>query len=252
MPRTRVIEWPPGSGRSAEYDDAEFELLRSLQQRCERGEITQEQLGREIGHLHDAKVELEARVATSAPAVISRTGLKTPDRLHGAVSEPSLPIEVDPSVDLREAVEIPPVVWDAIAQRVDELTATIESRPTERVWTPSYRMVGLIGEWHFSRLLDERFELSKLYDGGRDFGDIDVKTVPYYAEPLLKRLSTDKFVASFYALCATDLDQRLVRYVGWATRNELRDAPESEYGYGPTRTLTEAALRGGLPPRGRL
>jgi hypothetical protein len=57
------IEWPAGSGRVADYNPQELALVRNLVARCRRGEITQEQLELELGHFHDAKVELGAELA---------------------------------------------------------------------------------------------------------------------------------------------------------------------------------------------
>jgi hypothetical protein len=155
----------------------------------------------------------------------------------------------EPPSDPHATAEIPAVEWEAIARRVSELKATVQQRAShERVWNPDYRTVGMAGEWHFARLLGVEFKIDKLYDGGRDFGQIDVKSVPYFDHPLLNRLTTDKFAAAFYALCAVELNKRLVRYVGWATKDELLAAPVFDYRFGPTHTLGEAALRKGLPP----
>jgi hypothetical protein len=154
----------------------------------------------------------------------------------------------DPPSDPHATAAIPAAEWDAIARRVAELKATAHSRPQERIWNPEFLTVGLVGEWHFAQLLGVTFNIGKLYDGGCDFGQIDVKSVPYFDHPLLNRLAADKFRAAYYALCAVDLNKRLVRYVGWATKDELLAAPDFDYRFGSTHTLGEEALRRGLPP----
>lgn len=59
--RTR-IEWPPGSGRVGEYTDAERELVNDLRRQFERGEITVDELKRQVTVIHDLKVDLKAHL----------------------------------------------------------------------------------------------------------------------------------------------------------------------------------------------
>lgn len=56
------MEWPRGSGRVAEYGPHEDRVLRDLVAACERGEITEAQLGREVGVIHALKVDLDATI----------------------------------------------------------------------------------------------------------------------------------------------------------------------------------------------
>lgn len=55
--RTLKIEWPPRSGRVAEYTTDELEYVRGFIRRKEAGEITAAALNLQIGHIHDVKVE---------------------------------------------------------------------------------------------------------------------------------------------------------------------------------------------------
>lgn len=154
---------------------------------------------------------------------------------------------IDAQHDPHEPGEIPDDVWQSLSARARELQATAHERPQERVWNKAFLIIGLIGEWHFARLLGVPFDVGKLYDGGRDFGDVDVKSVPYFDRPLLNRLVADPFKAKRYALCAVDVPSRRVRYVGWATREELQAAPVFDYRFGDTHTLDERSLRRGMP-----
>ena len=58
----KEVEWPRGSGRVAEYTDAERELMTDLIVQYERGEITVEELQRQVDVLHDLKVDLDAHL----------------------------------------------------------------------------------------------------------------------------------------------------------------------------------------------
>jgi hypothetical protein len=58
----KKIEWPPGSGRVAEYEPHELDDIRALNKQHERGEITDAELQRQVALIHDLKVELGARI----------------------------------------------------------------------------------------------------------------------------------------------------------------------------------------------
>jgi hypothetical protein len=61
------IEWPPGSGRAANYTEAERELMNDLRRQCEEGEITFDQLARQVNAIHDLKVYLDASLIEEEP-----------------------------------------------------------------------------------------------------------------------------------------------------------------------------------------
>jgi hypothetical protein len=57
-----MLEWPKGSGRSADYTDDERADVRAMIAAATAAGIPKTQTGREIEVLHDLKVELGARL----------------------------------------------------------------------------------------------------------------------------------------------------------------------------------------------
>jgi hypothetical protein len=57
-----MIEWPPGSGRKAHYDDGEIAMMRGFIEQREAGEITFDELQNQVSTLHDLKVEFGQRI----------------------------------------------------------------------------------------------------------------------------------------------------------------------------------------------
>jgi hypothetical protein len=73
-PRTRdrsgegviEIEWPKGSGRFADYTEAEYAFMREFVRQYERGEITCEEMVNQVTAFHDLKVEFGLDVVQGA------------------------------------------------------------------------------------------------------------------------------------------------------------------------------------------
>ena len=66
------MEWPQGSGRIANYSDAELAYIRVFIRQHEAGEITAEVMERQISHCHDLKIEFGVDLIKddSGPVVI--------------------------------------------------------------------------------------------------------------------------------------------------------------------------------------
>jgi hypothetical protein len=124
-----------------------------------------------------------------------------------------------------------------------------EQREADSGTTYSYRwnddryFLGVVGEETYSRIsgLPRR---RGLFDGGEDFPGIDCKAVPYYDTPKLMRWVEMPLTAPVYFLAAVDMETRRVRPVGYATRAMLEAAPQRDYRFGLTRTLSEGDLLG--------
>ena len=58
-----MIEWPPGSGRKAHYDDSEIAMMRGFIEQREAGAITFDELQNQVSTLHELKVEFGQRIA---------------------------------------------------------------------------------------------------------------------------------------------------------------------------------------------
>lgn len=145
----------------------------------------------------------------------------------------------------RELV-VPDDAFDGLVREAETKDAVSDRVGWTRRWNPQFNLVGLIGEWTYATVMGLERE-QRFGDGGRDFGDVDVKASSRYASPLLLRLASDPLAAPLFALVAVDVAGRRARYVGFATREELRRAPLREYGYGPTRTLRPDDLHRGAP-----
>lgn len=60
------IEWPKGSGRFADYTEAEYAFMREFVRQYERSEITCEEMVNQVTTLHDLKVEFGLDVVQGA------------------------------------------------------------------------------------------------------------------------------------------------------------------------------------------
>lgn len=68
------FEWPPGSGRSADYSVDEYLFLGGFIDQCKRGEITREEMVNQITTLHDLKVEFGIDITQPLDDPRSRNG----------------------------------------------------------------------------------------------------------------------------------------------------------------------------------
>jgi hypothetical protein len=68
------IEWPPGSGVAADYSPAERDVIRSLFHARDEERITDEEMRRDVGLLHELKAILGATILP-APAEAEQTVL---------------------------------------------------------------------------------------------------------------------------------------------------------------------------------
>jgi len=135
--------------------------------------------------------------------------------------------------------------WDpfvAEARRRDEISDRVE---WTRRWSGEFNLIGVVAEGLYGEITGQA-RSAGFGDGGEDFPGVDVKGTSHFAKPMLLRLATDPLRAERFCLVAVNLKSHTARYVGYATRSELAAAPEREYGYGATRTLTEDQLHKGL------
>lgn len=138
--------------------------------------------------------------------------------------------------------------WARIRARAAANDEGSRQASNTRVWNRQHNLVGAFAEWAYGELSGLPWnESGELGDGGEDFPGVDVKGTPRWQAPRLLRLATDPLKAPRFALFGVDISERRAQYVGWAMREMLAEAPLVEYGYGPTRTLTEGDLLEGLP-----
>lgn len=136
--------------------------------------------------------------------------------------------------------------WSMFEQRAAERDAVSNRVEWTRRWSESFNLLGVVGEALFGELTGQE-RSDRFGDGGEDFPGVDVKATSHHKNPRLLRLATDPLRAEYFALVAVNLEIKRARYVGYATREALAQAPQFEYGYGPTRTLFEEDLLRDLP-----
>ena len=140
---------------------------------------------------------------------------------------------------------IPDVVWASLKAEAAQKDALSEKAEWTRELRPDFNFVGLLGE-HFYSFLSGLPRKTGFGDGGEDFPGIDVKTVAYYYDPILK---VNEIRTSYYALVAVALESRLIRYCGYADRAMIERAPTSTFGKNSAaHALHEATLIRGLCP----
>ena len=86
-------------------------------------------------------------------------------------------------------------------------------------------------------------------DGGTDFPGTDVKGVRFWQDPWLKHPASKPLRAFRYVVIALDMERKRGRYVGEASREELRAAPLKTWNEeaGPQLSLPPASLHQRLP-----
>lgn len=133
-------------------------------------------------------------------------------------------------------------IFDDEWAKLEELASEHDRRSADanntRSWRKGFNLTGAAGELCYQ--LVSRYPMStslEIRDGGEDFPGIDVKASTYWGDPHLKHPLHDPLKAPFYFLTAVDLENRLVRPIGYATRPMLKAAPVVDYGNGPTLSL---------------
>ena len=149
------------------------------------------------------------------------------------------------SVSVNDVVEIPQGQWEVLVADAARKDARSNQAAWTRRWGKDFNLKGEIGEWLYEYLtgIPRKHGFG---DGGQDFPLVDVKTTAYWNEPWLRVPPNEPMRALFYALVATDIDRRICRYVGHATRAEVEAAPLKDLGKGIARVLER--LDPELPP----
>jgi hypothetical protein len=120
----------------------------------------------------------------------------------------------------------------ALAEAREELQAVAH---TSRFWRPDPHLPGLCGEWVYGLLTDQEMDRTPEIwhdQRGEDFPGIDVKTTTYWGDPHLLVGNEQGMKARLYFAAAVNLEQRLVKPLGYATRDLITAAPIREYRHG--------------------
>lgn len=125
-----------------------------------------------------------------------------------------------------------------------------DRRKDVKKWGPDRQIIGALAEWTFAVECGIAMVWDpKILDGGLDLGttNVDVKGNKWWRDPWLRRLVEHPLRAPLYACVAIDLQAFRGKYVGFATREQLRAAEVHDFGYGPTRIIRPAGLARYLP-----
>lgn len=134
--------------------------------------------------------------------------------------------------------EIPDDAWSALlglaAQR-EERQAKVH---TSRYWRENPHLPGLCGEWLYGNLTGQEMSWTpEVWTAGEDFPGVDVKTTTHARSPHLSGGNEQRVKAPLLFGTAVDLDKRLVKGLGFATRPMLAAAPWRKYGHGSAHRL---------------
>jgi hypothetical protein len=92
MRQTKRIEWPAGSGVFADYDDEERQVVRDLFRARDDELITDEEMRRDVGLIHDLKAILDARLVPYADA--EHYDFDEPEQTVLYLPEPDSPFQI--------------------------------------------------------------------------------------------------------------------------------------------------------------
>lgn len=143
--------------------------------------------------------------------------------------------QVAAEVMARRGSYVPEVTWVDLASWWTSIETAAGERAerwrreapgTYKDWSPRRELLGCAGEVTFALHHGLEPRLARTFDGGRDFGEVDVKTVQVGRPEVLKLpLVHAHKTTPRYALVVVDLEQRRGRYLGSASRERLLAAP---------------------------
>jgi hypothetical protein len=116
----------------------------------------------------------------------------------------------------------------------------------------STHFLGAVGELCFSISANTPANLEDIAegDGNCDFllhgSKIDIKSTQYWKNPDLKQYPNPKKWVDYYILCGVDVDKKRAKIFGWASRDQIMNAPKKDYGYGMQCSLNHSVLNSDL------
>jgi hypothetical protein len=145
-----------------------------------------------------------------------------------------------------------PKIWGELKAEADKKKEHFKNVPTTRAFGSLHEFRGIVAEEAVAREIGmPRHGL--MLDGGTDFFKTDVKGVPP-VKPLLTVVPLNKkgrpvgWRADYYVCVAVCLRERWATIIGWALRDELRNAPLVKLKHSTAHTLYPWELHPGLPP----
>lgn len=141
--------------------------------------------------------------------------------------------------------------WIDLSEHWDEIELAAEARDKQKSPYKSTKnwsrhrthLVGLAAETTFALEvgLEVDLTLSSAGDGGSDFTHLgkeyDIKGSIYWLNPHLKQYPNPKRWVDYYVLVGVDMRGRRGRVAGWASAEEVKNAPLVDYGYGKMLTI---------------
>lgn len=150
-----------------------------------------------------------------------------------------------------------PISFEEIKRIAAERQAQKASYASTKRWSGKYStdLLGVYGEAIVSELIGLPIDVSLRangdpgYDFVKDGVKYDVKATKYELGCHLLEFVEKELVADFYILVYVNIQKRLGRVLGWASKTELYHAEIKDFGYGPRLSIAAKDLHGGLPPK---
>lgn len=144
--------------------------------------------------------------------------------------------------------------WNELKSIANERESQKKKYKSTKNWSKeSTHFLGLIGELCFSIHTGLKIdkELKVGGDDGYDFiyngKTYDIKTTSYYSKPNLTQNLNPKKWADYYILVGVNIDKKVAKIFGYATKEAVQNAELYDYGYGNRRVIEADNLNKGIP-----
>lgn len=156
-----------------------------------------------------------------------------------------------------EAIKVEPLVkfnplrWGDLTKESEEKRKHFDKVKTTRPWVRWRELRGIAAEEVVS-VMTGLPRHKGFTDGGEDFFRTDVKAIPP-RKPVLAVPTKDgnggpfRFAAPYFVCVVVDIEEHWGSPLGWATRDQMRNAQIVEMPYGPSYVLYPWELQPGLP-----
>lgn len=140
---------------------------------------------------------------------------------------------------------IPDLAWAELAALEAARDKRAAKAPNTRYWRPNPNLPGLAGEWGYGAISDQLMNMTPeiWHDQlGQDFPGVDVKATTNKGNPHLNHGDEQELKSPLYFGALVDLDEHMVKPLGYATRAMLQAAPRHRYRHGEVGRIHPAEL----------
>lgn len=148
-------------------------------------------------------------------------------------------------------VKFGPPRWRDLVKESERKREHFESVKSTRPWVRWRELRGLAAEEVVSVVIGIPRKKG-FTDGGEDFFKTDVKAIPPI-KPVLAVPTKDgnggpfRFAAPYFVCVVVDIEHHWGTPIGWATKDQMRNAPVIKMPHGPSYVLYPWELNEGLP-----